>query len=44
MLYEGVLRKMRTTIGPPVQYYLVFDNDFMHLNQALDSSAACAAP
>ncbi|MEM8507610.1 MAG: DUF2797 domain-containing protein [Bacteroidota bacterium] len=38
MLYEGVLRKMRTTIGPPVQYYLVFDNDFMHLNQALDKT------
>ncbi len=36
MLYEGVLRKMQTEMGNPIQYYLVFDNDFIHLNQALN--------
>ena len=36
MLYEGVLRKMRTEFGTPVQYYLVFENDFINFNQALD--------
>jgi hypothetical protein len=38
MLYEGVLRKMRTEIGPPVNYFLVFDHDFINMNQALDKS------
>lgn len=38
MLYEGVLRKMRTEIGNPIQYFLVFENDFINLNQVLDKS------
>ncbi len=38
MLYEGVLRKMRTELGAPVQYYLVFENDFMNMNQALNKT------
>ena len=38
MLYEGVLRKMRTEMGSPIQYFLCFDNDFMHMNQALDKT------
>ncbi len=38
MLYEGVLRKMHTEIGPPVQYYLQFENEFLNMNQALDKS------
>ncbi|UJH68306.1 DUF2797 domain-containing protein [Allomuricauda sp. SCSIO 65647] len=38
MLYEGVLRKMHTEIGSPVQYYLLFENDFLNMNQALDKS------
>lgn len=36
MLYEGVLRKMRTQIGKPIQYFLVFDNDFINMNQGLN--------
>lgn len=36
MLYEGVLRKMQTEIGSPIQYYLVFENDFINMNQGLD--------
>ncbi|WP_420321632.1 DUF2797 domain-containing protein [Flagellimonas sp.] len=36
MLYEGVLRKMQTEIGNPIQYYLVFENDFLNMNQLLD--------
>ena len=36
MLYEGVLRKMQTENGNPIQYFLVFDTDFLNMNQALD--------
>ena len=36
MIYRGVLQKMRTEIGPPVQYYLVLENDFINFNQVLD--------
>ncbi|MCK0161724.1 DUF2797 domain-containing protein [Allomuricauda sp. F6463D] len=36
MLYEGVLRKMQTEIGSPIQYYLVFKNDFINMNQSLN--------
>lgn len=36
MLYEGVLRKMRTEMGQPIQYYLVFETDFLNVNQVLD--------
>jgi hypothetical protein len=36
MLYEGVLKKMRTEVGNPIQYFLVFENDFINMNQALD--------
>ena len=36
MLFEGVLRKMRTEIGSPIQYFLVFENDFINMNQALN--------
>ena len=36
MLYEGVLRKMRTENGNPVQYFLVFEDDFLNMNQALN--------
>ncbi len=35
MQYEGVLRKMRTEIGSPIQYYMVFENDFLNVNQIL---------
>lgn len=36
MLHEGVLRKMQTENGKPIQYFLVFENDFLNVNQALD--------
>ncbi len=36
MLYEGVLRKMRTEFGSPIQYFLVFENDFINMNQVLN--------
>ena len=38
MNYQGVLKKMRTEIGSPVQYYLILENDFINLNQALDKN------
>ncbi|WP_136466121.1 DUF2797 domain-containing protein [Flagellimonas onchidii] len=36
MLYEGVLQKMQTELGSPIQYYLVFENDFLNMNQLLN--------
>ncbi len=36
MHYQGVLTKMQTEIGTPIQYYLVFDTDFIHMNQLLN--------
>lgn len=36
MQYEGVLKKMQTEIGTPIQYYLVFESDFLNMNQILD--------
>ena len=36
MQYQGVLTKMQTELDNPVQYYLVFEDDFIHVNQLLD--------
>ncbi|MDC0007130.1 DUF2797 domain-containing protein [Winogradskyella sp.] len=36
MLYTGVLTKMQTEFLEPIQYYLVFKNDFIHVNQLLN--------
>lgn len=36
MTYKGVLTKMQTENGSPIQYYLIFDGDFIHMNQLLD--------
>jgi hypothetical protein len=36
MHFEGVLRKMKTEIGHPIQYYLLFESDFLNVNQVLD--------
>ncbi len=36
MNYQGVLTKMETEFSDPIQYYLVFDNDFINVNQLLD--------
>jgi len=35
MQYEGVLTKMQTEFLNPIQYYLVFENSFLNLNQLL---------
>lgn len=38
MRYQGVLRKMQSEIGNPIQYYLLFEGDFLNLNQVLNKS------
>lgn len=38
MQYEGVLTKMETEYGNPIQYYLVFENSFLNVNQLLDKN------
>lgn len=38
MLYEGVLKKMQTEIGSPIQYYMVFNTDFLNVNQVLNKA------
>ena len=36
MTYEGVLSKMQTEFGKPIQYYLVFESSFLNVNQLLN--------
>lgn len=36
MTYQGVLRKMETEFTQPIQYYLIFESDFLNLNQLID--------
>ena len=38
MNYQGVLTKMETEFSEPIQYYLVFENDFLNMNQLLDKT------
>lgn len=38
MTYQGVLTKMETEFLIPIQYYLVFENDFLNMNQLLDKN------
>jgi len=40
MQYKGVLTKMQTENGTPIQYYLVFDDDFLNVNQLLDKKVS----
>lgn len=40
MVYKGVLTKMQTEFLDPIQYYLVFENDFIHVNQLLNKTIA----
>ncbi len=35
-MYEGVLTKMKTAFGLPIQYYLDMKTDFINVNQLLD--------
>lgn len=38
MQYEGVIRKMQTEVGSPIQYYMTFENDFLNVNQVLNKT------
>lgn len=38
MSYQGVLTKMETEFSNPIQYYLVFESDFVNMNQLLDKT------
>ncbi|RLD27822.1 MAG: DUF2797 domain-containing protein [Bacteroidetes bacterium] len=38
MLYQGVLRKMDVEFGKPIQYFLIFENDFLNMNQLLNKT------
>lgn len=38
MGYQGVLTKMQTEFLEPIQYYLVFENDVLNMNQLLDKT------
>ncbi len=35
MNYQGTLSKMQTELGNPIQYYLIFENSFLNVNQLL---------
>ena len=35
MKFEGVLKKMQTEFGQPIQYFLVFKNDYINMNKLL---------
>jgi len=36
MTYQGILTKMQTEFGNPIQYYLIFETAFLNVNQLLD--------
>lgn len=38
MMYQGVLTKMQTEFGEPIQYYLNFEDDFLNMNQLLNKT------
>ena len=38
MTYQGVLTKMETEFADPIQYFLIFESDFIIMNQLLDKS------
>ena len=38
MFYQGVLTKMESEFLYPIQYYLVFENDYINMNQLLDKT------
>lgn len=38
MTYQGVLTKMETEFSQPIQYFLVFETDFININQLLDKT------
>ncbi|MEN8789418.1 MAG: DUF2797 domain-containing protein [Flavobacteriaceae bacterium] len=36
MKFQGVLRKMQTELASPIQYYMLFEGDFLNINQVLN--------
>lgn len=38
MTFEGVLTKMESEFSHPIQYYLVFETDFLNMNQLLNKT------
>lgn len=38
MFYQGVLTKMETEFAKPIQYFLVFESDFLNMNQLLNKT------
>jgi hypothetical protein len=38
MIFEGVLTKMESEFSHPIQYYLVFETDFINMNQLLNKT------
>ncbi|HPF12466.1 MAG TPA: DUF2797 domain-containing protein [Flavobacteriaceae bacterium] len=40
MQFEGVLTKMETENGSPIQYYLVWDDLFLNVNQLIDKTVS----
>ncbi len=38
MTYQGVLTKMETEFTSPIQYYLIFESDFINMNQLLNKT------
>jgi hypothetical protein len=38
MQYQGVLQKMQTEYSDTIQYYLIFDNDVLNMNQLMGKS------
>jgi len=38
MIYQGVLKKMITEFGNPIQYYLLLESDFINVNQILNKN------
>ena len=43
MTYQGTLTKMQTELGKPIQYYLVFENSFLNVNQLLGKEVEIVA-
>lgn len=40
MIYEGILTKLKTELEETVQYYLLFEQDFLNLNQVINKRLA----
>ena len=40
--FEGTLTKMETEIGAPIQYYLIFDSNFINVNQLINKDIEIA--